>query len=55
MSTIREKLNSLKCLNALQLKCIAMVLMLCDHAWATVVPGHDWLTHIGRLAFPIFA
>ncbi len=34
---------------------IAMALMLCDHLWATVVPGHDWLTWLGRLAFPIFA
>ena len=34
---------------------LAMGLMLCDHLWATVVPGNDWLTCIGRLAFPIFA
>ena len=34
---------------------LAMELMLCDHLWATVVPGNDWLTCIGRLAFPIFA
>lgn len=34
---------------------MAMVLMFCDHLWATVVPGNDWLTDIGRLAFPIFA
>lgn len=34
---------------------LAMVLMFCDHLWATVVPGNDWLTDIGRLAFPIFA
>ncbi|MBR3952017.1 MAG: conjugal transfer protein TraX [Oscillospiraceae bacterium] len=32
-----------------------MGLMLCDHLWATVVPGNDWLTDIGRIAFPIFA
>ena len=29
--------------------------MLCDHLWATVIPGNDWLTCIGRIAFPIFA
>ena len=29
--------------------------MLCDHLWGTVVPGNQWLTCIGRLAFPIFA
>ena len=34
---------------------LAMALMLCDHAWATVVPGNDWLNCVGRLAFPIFA
>ena len=33
----------------------AMATMLCDHLWATLVPGNDWLTCIGRLAFPIFA
>lgn len=34
---------------------IAMVLMLCDHLWGTIVPGNDWLTCIGRISFPIFA
>ena len=34
---------------------MAMVFMLCDHLWATVIPGNDWLTCIGRIAFPIFA
>lgn len=34
---------------------LAMVLMLCDHLWGTIVPGNDWLTCIGRLAYPIFA
>jgi len=34
---------------------MAMLFMLCDHLWGTVVPGNDWLTCIGRLAFPIFA
>ena len=33
----------------------AMAVMLCDHLWATLVPGNDWLTCVGRLAFPIFA
>ena len=32
-----------------------MVTMLCDHLWGTVVPGNEWLTCVGRLAFPIFA
>lgn len=35
---------------------MAMIFMLCDHLWGTnVVPGGDWLTCIGRIAFPIFA
>ena len=34
---------------------MAMVFMLCDHLWGTIVPGNDWLTCIGRLSFPIFA
>lgn len=34
---------------------LAMGLMLCDHLWATVVPGNDWMNCIGRIAFPIFA
>ena len=33
----------------------AMFFMLCDHLWATIVPGNNWLTCIGRIAFPIFA
>ena len=40
---------------SLSLHVIAMASMLCDHLWATVVPGNDWLTCVGRLAFPIFA
>lgn len=32
-----------------------MVFMLCDHLWATVIPGNDWMTCVGRIAFPIFA
>lgn len=42
-------------LTSFHLHIIAMVLMLCDHLWATIVPGNDWLTDIGRIAFPIFA
>ncbi len=42
-------------LSSAALHILAMVLMLCDHLWATVIPGNQWLTCIGRLAFPIFA
>lgn len=34
---------------------LAMIFMLCDHLWATIVPGNEWLTCIGRIAYPIFA
>ena len=34
---------------------IAMIFMLCDHLWATLIPGNQWLTCLGRLAFPMFA
>ena len=40
---------------SLSLHMMAMAFMLCDHLWGTVVPGNDWLTCVGRLAFPIFA
>lgn len=42
-------------INALTLHILAMLLMVCDHAWATVISGQAWLTAVGRLAFPIFA
>ncbi len=42
-------------IDALMLHILAMLLMLCDHAWATVVSGQEWLTAVGRLAFPLFA
>ena len=42
-------------LTSFQLHVLAMGLMLCDHLWATVLPGAEWLTCIGRISFPIFA
>ena len=42
-------------INALQLKLLAMVCMLADHIWASLAYSAQWLTCIGRLAFPIFA
>ena len=44
-----------KRLNSLTLKFLAMALMLCDHMWAALFPAAEWLTCLGRLAFPIFA
>ena len=34
---------------------IAMLFMLMDHLWATLLPAQEWLTCAGRVAFPIFA
>lgn len=41
--------------SASTLRILAMVLMVLDHLWATVVPGNNWMTYVGRVAFPIFA
>ena len=32
-----------------------MGLMLMDHLWATLLPGQEWMTCVGRIAYPIFA
>jgi len=40
---------------SMSLHVMAMVFMLCDHLWGTIIPGNDWLTCIGRLTYPIFA
>ena len=42
-------------LTATHLRILALFLMLLDHLWGTVVPGNDWMTYLGRMAFPIFA
>ena len=42
-------------LTATHLRILALFLMLLDHLWATVVPGNNWMTYVGRMAFPIFA
>lgn len=48
-------MKKLKFINSNALKILAMVFMLLDHLWATVIPGNQWMTAVGRLAFPIFA
>lgn len=48
-------MKKIKFINSNLLKIIAMILMLIDHLWATIIPGNQWMTNIGRLAFPIFA
>ena len=42
-------------LSASALKALAMVCMLLDHMWATVIPGNTWMTWVGRLTFPLYA
>ena len=42
-------------ISSFTLHILAMTLMLCDHLWATLFPAQEWLTCIGRMAFPIFA
>ena len=42
-------------ISSFTLHLIAMGLMLCDHLWATLLYQLDFLTWVGRLAFPVFA
>ena len=42
-------------LTAAHLRWIALGAMLLDHLWAMVIPGSQWMTYAGRIAFPIFA
>lgn len=48
-------MKKIKFINSNLLKFFAMIFMLLDHMWATIIPGNQWMTNIGRLAFPIFA
>lgn len=41
-------------LSSATLHIMAMCFMLLDHMWATVL-AYDWMTCVGRIAFPIFA
>lgn len=42
-------------ISSFTLHILAMAFMLLDHMWATITPGRDWMTFLGRIAFPIFA
>lgn len=42
-------------INSFWLHIIAFAFMLCDHMWATIIPGQPWMTYLGRIAFPVFA
>lgn len=42
-------------ISSVGLHVFAMIFMLLDHMWATVLSDYQWLNSVGRLAFPIFA
>ena len=42
-------------ISAATMHILAMAFMLCDHLWATLLPAQEWMTCVGRIAFPIFA
>jgi len=42
-------------LSSTALRYIAMIFMLLDHMWATLISGNNWMTYVGRMAMPIFA
>ena len=48
---IKSKRN----ISSASLHILAMGFMLCDHLWAMLFPAEEWLTCVGRIAFPIFA
>ena len=51
----QQKNGTFQGISSFTLHIIAMLLMLCDHFWATVFSRYAWLTWVGRLAYPIFA
>lgn len=42
-------------MTSMTLHLLAMLFMLFDHLWGTIVPGNNWMNCIGRISFPIFA
>ncbi len=48
-------MKKIRFINSEGLKLLAMLFMLLDHLWATLVSGNQWMNYVGRLAFPIFA
>ena len=53
--TKQNLLIARKGLSSFTLHMLAIILMFCDHLWATLLLQYDFLTSIGRIAFPIFA
>ncbi len=50
-----EKVKKIQFLDSNMLRIIAVILMVSDHVWATYMSFGNWMTYIGRMAFPIFA
>lgn len=50
-----KKTNEYFDVSSFALHIFAMTCMLLDHMWATITPGHEWMTCVGRMAYPIFA
>lgn len=50
-----EKVKKIQFLNSNTLRLVAVLLMISDHVWATTMSFGNWMTYIGRMAFPIFA
>ena len=49
-----EKVKKIQFLNSNTLRLVAVLLMISDHVWATTMSFGNWMTYIGRMAFPIF-
>ena len=45
----------MRIITSFTLHILAMLCMLSDHLWGTIIPGNDWMTCVGRIAFPVFA
>lgn len=50
-----DKAKKIQFLNSNTLRLVAVLLMISDHVWATTMSFGNWMTYIGRMAFPIFA
>lgn len=50
-----DKAKKIQFLNSNTLRLVAVLLMVSDHVWATAMSFGNWMTYIGRMAFPIFA
>lgn len=50
-----DKAKKIQFLNSNTLRLVAVLLMVSDHIWATAMSFGNWMTYIGRMAFPIFA